>query len=367
MSSIQPMRILLATGAPTLPQMLGGSQRSGDTLLRGLQNRGHKVAISAGLNGSGWLGFRGRVLMKVLRRRAIKDNCLGYPTYRSWFVRESALEVASEFRPDVVVVMAHDTGRVAKAFYEAGIPVLFNFQDVEFHAHGLDLAELGPVRGVGNSKFTASAYQEKFGAVCSVINPMIEPNRYRTEVNGEYVTFINPSPVKGLQIAIDVAKLLPSINFLFQETWPLPKDDRAELLTLLADVPNVTLGARVEDMRQVYSKTRILLCPSQWSEGYGRIATEAQLSGIPVVGSDRGGLPEAIGSGGIIVSAQADAERWAREIDRLWDNDEDWSQLSTKAREYADRDAMHLAKQLEQWESAISRTAKSNNGDDKSS
>ena len=38
------------------------------------------------------------------------------------------------------------------------------------------------------------------------------------------------------------------------------------------------------DMRSVYAKCRILLAPSVWEEAYGRVVTEAQISGIPVVG-----------------------------------------------------------------------------------
>src|SRR3546814_9881685 len=43
------------------------------------------------------------------------------------------------------------------------------------------------------------------------------------------------------------------------------------------------------DMREVYRRTHTLLVPSQWEEAWGRVATEAQFSGIPVLASDRGG------------------------------------------------------------------------------
>lgn len=357
MSNKQPLRILLATGAPTLPQMIGGSQRSGDTLLKGLRDRGHIVAITAGLDGGDLLGFRGRVLMKFSGRLAIEDNLLGYTAYRSWFPHLSAQEVNNRFRPDVVVVLAHDTGRVAKAFHETGAPILFNFQDVEFDQHGLDLAELGSVRGVGNSVFTASAYRDRFGADCTVIYPMVNPENYRTETTGEYVTFINPAPVKGLEIALKVASLLPQINFWFQETWPMSDLARAELSNSLSSLPNVHLGRRANDMRKIYAKTRILLCPSQWNEGYGRIATEAQISGIPVLGSDRGGLPEAIGNGGLVVPADAYADEWARHLQIMWQDQRFWSALSDSARSHANRSSMRMDVQLEQWENAI-RAAK---------
>src|SRR5262249_21620774 len=62
------------------------------------------------------------------------------------------------------------------------------------------------------------------------------------------------------------------------------------------------LRERTDDMRTVYCDTRILLVPSQWEdETWGRVVSEAQLSGIPVITSDRGGLPESVGPGGIVL------------------------------------------------------------------
>lgn len=353
------MRILLATGAPTLPQMIGGSQRSGDALIRGLAARGHAVAISAGLDGSGLLGWRGRLLMKATGKLAAADRHLGYLAYRSWYPAQSASEVAQRFEPDVVVVLAHSTGIVANAFSKAGVPVLFSFQDVEFQDHGFDLAQLAPISGVANSEFTAAAYRQKFGANCTVIHPLINPEKYRTEVTGRYVTFVNPSALKGLYLAISIARLLPGIAFRFQETWPLSREARSSLIEAIRTVPNIILAPREDDMRKVYAQTRIMLSPSQWAEGYGRIATEAQISGIPVVGSDRGGLPEAIGDGGIVLPADAPPELWAAEIQRLWNDSTLYQTLSKRAQSHATRPSMNADVQLDQWEEALARAAES--------
>lgn len=351
------MRILLATGAPTLPQMIGGSQRTGDTLLRALAKRGHEVALTAGLIGDGWLGLRGRVLMKLTRRRAVRDGKLGYPTYRSWFPWQSAAEVASRFRPDVVVVQAHSTGTIGYAFRDAGQKVLFSFQDNEFHKLGRDLADFGPITAVANSRFTADAYRRAYGATCTTIHPLIDGDLYRIENAGTSVTFINPDPVKGLDKAIAIAAELPDTPFRFQETWPMPKAERAALLQRLDGLPNVTLAPRVNNMREVYAQTRILLVPSQWEEGYGRIASEAQFSGIPVVGSDRGGLPEAIGPGGVVLAADAPAEEWADVLRGILDTPQRYDELSVSATAHAHRPELQLDRQIDQWEQAIEQAA----------
>ncbi len=60
------------------------------------------------------------------------------------------------------------------------------------------------------------------------------------------------------------------------------------------------LVGRTMDTRSVYAATRVLLVPSQWkAETWGRVASEAQFSGIPVLASDVGGSPEAVAPGGV--------------------------------------------------------------------
>ncbi len=67
----------------------------------------------------------------------------------------------------------------------------------------------------------------------------------------------------------------------------------------------------------------VLLLPSR-KEGFGCVILEAQACGVPVVGSDCGGIPEAIGEGGTIIPDGADFEgRFAKAtvdaLNRDWD------------------------------------------------
>ena len=85
-------------------------------------------------------------------------------------------------------------------------------------------------------------------------------------------------------------------------------------------------------MRTIYRETRILLVPSQWEdETWGRVVTEAQFSGIPVVASDRGGLPESTGPGGIVLPHDAPASAWAGAVTALWTDQSQHDRLSKAA------------------------------------
>ena len=91
---------------------------------------------------------------------------------------------------------------------------------------------------------------------------------------------------------------------------------------------NVTLLSPQKDMREIYGKCRLLLVPSVWEEAYGRVATEAQVSGIPVIASTRGGLPEAVGSGGILLDPAGPIEPWVNSVRKLWSDKTYYKELS---------------------------------------
>src|SRR5205814_6456739 len=57
--------------------------------------------------------------------------------------------------------------------------------------------------------------------------------------------------------------------------------------------PNVTVLKPVDDINLLLARTRVLLAPSLWAEARSRMVLEAMLRGVPVMGADVGGIPEA--------------------------------------------------------------------------
>ena len=90
-------------------------------------------------------------------------------------------------------------------------------------------------------------------------------------------------------------------------------------------------------MRAVYRRARLLLAPSPWEEAWCRVVTEAQFSGIPALASDRGGLPESVGPGGLLVPADAPHDAWLTALGRMWDDPDQLDALSAAARRHAAR------------------------------
>jgi hypothetical protein len=131
---------------------------------------------------------------------------------------------------------------------------------------------------IANSQFTADRYRQEFGIDSTVIPPIFRPELYRTTSTRKYVTFINPDPRKGRDLAFAIAEHCPRVPFSFVEAWALKADEKERLRQRIGLTPNVTFKPRTSDMREVYGETRILLVPSQWEEawGAGRIGSALQ-------------------------------------------------------------------------------------------
>jgi glycosyltransferase involved in cell wall biosynthesis len=331
------LRVAFAGGNGFPPEDVGGVQSSTRDLALRLEALGHEAAILAPLYGSGGFGLRARMRLKLARAPFVRDRICGVPTFRAWHPESAVASFVARTRPDVAVVQCHGSVPIARAFRAAGVPVILYFRNVEMAELGGDPATVGASACIANSRFTARSYHDAFGLRSTVIPPTIDAARYRVASDGSAVVFINPVAEKGLDRAIAIAAQCPDIPFLFVESWRLSPPALEALAARIAPCSNITFIRRVDDMRQVYARARFLLAPSLWQEAWGRVASEAQCSGLPVIGSDRGGLPEAIGPGGVIIPAEADLAGWVAAVRRLWSDKRHHAELSAQARLHAER------------------------------
>lgn len=185
------------------------------------------------------------------------------------------------------------------------------------------------------SQHTADAVHSSVPTI--VCPPPIDPDAYRT-TPGDAVTLINLSELKGGPLFWSLTEAMGDVEFLAvmggygRQEMP-PEAHAAVILGWEQATHNTAILPSQIDVRTVYSRTRVLLMPSE-RESYGRVAVEAACSGIPTIAHPTPGLVEALGDAGIWCDRN-DQGAWETEIRRLQDPAE-WAAASAKAQTLAD-------------------------------
>jgi glycosyltransferase involved in cell wall biosynthesis len=228
-------------------------------------------------------------------------------------------ETLRDFKPDVVLTScpeptatANDVQEMVERLADAGAPIVLYVHELTETLPMFEKARRHLASIVTNSRFMAGVISERWDCECHVVYPVPDWRSFHAEQEGgPYITFFNPAPHKGLEIAHTlVTRVFPDRPFLFVEGF---LDPEARGIALYRSA-NLVHARSSPDVSTIYGMTRTVIVPSQWQEPFGRIALEAMHCGIPVVASKTGGLVESVGEGGILVDDFTDVTAWAKAI-----------------------------------------------------
>jgi len=291
------MLVLLAATASYAPPR-GGATRSNLVWLNRLARAGHKCRVVCGAPAGG-------AEMPVdpsIAIRSVLD-----PARRVHVLRE---EIART-RPDWVLVSSEDLGHgllreahhsaPGRVVYLAHTPQFFPFGPASWNPEPRAAEMVAEAAGiVVIGRHMAEYIERSLGRPAAVIHPPIYGEGpfpdFANPAHG-LVTMINPCAVKGIDIFLRVAERLPGVEFGAVPGWGTTAAD----LAALGRLRNVEVLAPARDIDDLLARTRILLMPSLWYEGFGLIVMEAMLRGIPVVASDSGGLADAKRGTGYVI------------------------------------------------------------------
>ena len=257
------------------------------------------------------------------------------------------------YRPDVMLTYGGDpitAGMIAEA-KQRGIPVVFALHNFAYTGSrffaNVDYCLVA-------SEFARRHYRDHVGLDCRALSYPVDWDRVRVENrNPRFVTFVNPCLDKGVypfaRIAHELGWRRPDIPLLVVESRGTKETLGACGLDLAA-AGNLQIMSHTTDPRRFWGLTKIALLPSLWWENQPLVAIEAMINGIPVVGSNRGGIPETVGDGGLIlplperltpltriVPEAEEVEPWVEAIIRLWDDQALYAERSQLARREAER------------------------------
>jgi len=271
--------------------------------------------------------------------------------------------VIKKFSPHLVITQQDFAAPTLKMAYKAGVPSVFFIRNYEhlclcdspMAKCNRECAEcygyhfLNPYRYfvdavfryerewiskayivVSNSYYMSKTVKEWYNINSPVIYPFVHAFKIEKR-HPEYITFINPSRHKGLYIFLKIAERLPKKRFLVV-------GHNTEAINF-SKYENIKYVPWVDDPSIIYSQTKLLLVPSIWPEPFGRICVEAGFNGIPSVASNIGGLPEAVGDGGILIDLYEDPENWVDAIAML-DDDRVYEAYSERAKIFSKKFGM---------------------------
>lgn len=320
------MRVLFVSNYAHLPDLTGGLQTTTHYLCLAIKAMGADAAVLCG---------RLRTDPSAAEQPASGDESLGYLVLRADAPERALPMAAAAWGADVIVVQnGLALAPMVLASLTTGRPTAVYLHNVETHQLAGHLAPHPSLLFLANSAFTAQRWRTLYGIDCAVIPPVVAAESYASGQTGDKVLFVNPTPIKGVEIMFSLAAACPELPFLVVESWHIDPHWRAYCLDRAARLGNIEWCGPTRDMREVFARTRVLLMPSVWEESFGRTVIEAQINGLPVLASTRGALPDLVGDGGFVLAPEAAIDDWAQALRQLYD-----PSLSARHREAALRQA----------------------------
>ncbi len=184
------------------------------------------------------------------------------------------------------------------------------FQKAKFSAQGIDKDHIGIVPG---------------------ISPTIDGN-YNYQI-GEWVSFVGRvSPEKGINEFIEAARICRNIQFKvagnLDKSFKMPKylPENVEFVGFL----------KGHDLNEFYMKSRIIVVPSKWYEGFPNVIVRGMLLGKPVITTNIGAMQSIIKTNwnGVLVPP-SNVDQLASEIDSLFQNERKCRSLGEKGKKDA--------------------------------
>lgn len=204
-------------------------------------------------------------------------------------------------------------------------------------------------------KFESQGIPAKQIGILPGIAPIVKNNN--TNTIGEFVTFVGRvSAEKGIYEFIEAARSLPNIPFKvagnLDSSFVMPEDIPSNI-----EFVGFYKG---EALNELYLKSRIIVVPSKWYEGFPNVIVRAMLLKRPVITTNIGAMQSIIDNeiNGLLVPP-ANSLSLTKAINNLWSNTDLCIEMGIKGKEKAD--ALYSRNEIYKSLMDIYNKAKENN------
>lgn len=272
---------------PVPPENYGGIERIIDFLAIGLVKRGHQVLLAAHPSST--------VNVPLIRYKNTGANLADH------LINMATIAKMKRFKPDVL----HSFSRLAylTAFLRSSVPKIMSYQrepTLSQITQAQKLAKKGSLSFTGCSDYISNKI--KPNAAAHTVYNGVDMSKYSFKADirpdAPLVFLGRIEPIKGIKTAINVAvaskkKLIIAGNvpaeyqgYFSDEITPMLSTDIEYIGPVNDSQKNELLG-----------RCAALLMPIDWNEPFGIVMVEAMACGTPVIGFNKGSVPEVIEHG----------------------------------------------------------------------
>lgn len=313
------MKIAITTDPeiPVPPLLYGGIERIIDMLIAQYVQKGHEIFLFGN------------------EESVTSAKLIPYPSKRSMGIKnilKNTLAVSKLLTDKEMknVDVVHSFGRLAylTPILPTSIPILMSYQrepTISQIKKAVRLAKKNTLHFSGCSEYIASQIRPyaPSHAIFNGVPIEIYDFKEKVEDDAPLVFLGRIEHIKGTHIAIEVAqktgrKLIIAGN--------IPKDDEdtnyfnSQIKPHLDDTQIVYVGA-VNDAQKndILGKAAAFLMPILWNEPFGIVMAEAMACGTPVIGFERGSVPEVVkhGINGYICHTLQQMIEYVQKIDSI--------------------------------------------------
>jgi glycosyltransferase involved in cell wall biosynthesis len=297
------------------PKKYGGIERIVSYLTEELVKRGHNVTLFA----SGDSKTKAK-LISVVEKGLISQ---GVPWHDWWwnnFNFSFAFEMAEKF--DIIHTHWNILGANFQRFVKT--PVLHTFHNLpkkDDHRWKIFDYYKNDLNAIFISKSEKRNSPVKFKNSWVVYNAVdLSQFKFNPKGGDHFIWIARVSPVKGIETAIKVAKIMGLKLLLAGQIQPMMADYfKTKIKPQLNSKIRFVGELSQKELSDFYGQAKACLYPIEWEEPFGLIMAESQACGTPVIAFNRGSAKEVIKNGktGFVVENTNEMIKAIKKIDQI--------------------------------------------------